>query len=59
MDERSHWIKDNISNPNLNNSILLKKSVIVTLIMIFIEETFHKSLVFKKDLYAKNLSYIK
>ena len=22
-DERSHWIKDNMSNPNLNNSILL------------------------------------
>ena len=22
--ERSHWIKDNISNPNLDNSILLK-----------------------------------
>ena len=22
--ERSHWIKDNISSPNLNNSILLK-----------------------------------
>ena len=24
--ERSHWIKDNISNPNLNNSILLKNA---------------------------------
>ena len=23
---RSHWIKDNISNPNLNNSILLKNA---------------------------------
>ena len=42
--ERSHWIKDNISNPNLknssslknanlNNSILLKRSVIVTVIV--------------------------
>ena len=24
--ERSHWIKDNISNPNLNNTILLKNA---------------------------------
>ena len=24
--QRSHWIKDNISNPNLNNSILLKNA---------------------------------
>ena len=42
--ERSHWIKDNIGNPNLdnsillkntnlNNSILLKVSVIVTFIV--------------------------
>ena len=26
--ERPHWIKDNISNPNPNNSILLKNSTI-------------------------------
>ena len=34
--ERSHWIKDNLSNPNLNNSIMLKNansSVIVTFIV--------------------------
>ena len=24
--ERSHWTKDNISNPNLNDSILLKNA---------------------------------
>ena len=24
--KRSHWTKDNISNPNLNNSILLKNA---------------------------------
>ena len=26
MNKRSHWIKDNISNPNFNNSVLLKNA---------------------------------
>ena len=51
MNERSHWIKDNISNPkrnnsillnnaNLNNSILLKVPVIVTFIVEMINGIF-------------------
>ena len=31
--ERSHWIKDNISNPNLNNSILLKSVQLLLLLL--------------------------